>query len=170
MNVLDDPFVPSGEPLCSSLATGELPDLKCLGSLSISTTSGGRATSASVSAAAGIRQLSRATPSPTSPGFAASSATLNPYLTPLANHNARLFGSSALLLVFVGVFVGRRFVARVSCISLVCLLLALLAVFIGLLVPLAHNEDSLYAIARIITLIALAFLTSYSQLSLTNHT
>ena len=138
MNVLDEPFMPSREQSCFSLAAGEQPALTCSGARNTSLTSGLPATSPSV--LSGTRSSSRSTSAPTSYAPA-----LNSYLTPLANHNSRLFGSCALLLVFFGVFIGRRFVARVSSVALLCLLLALLAVFIGLLVPLAHSEDTKYA-------------------------
>ena len=147
MNVLEDQFMPSREPSCSSLAAslaaGEQLELTCSGARNMSPMSGLRATSPSV--VPGSRSTSRSTSSPTSSGFGSSAPALNSYLTPLANHNSRLFGSCALLLVFFGVFIGRRFVARVSSGALVCLLLALLAVFIGLFVPLAHSQDSKYA-------------------------
>lgn len=145
MNVFDDPFMPSSDPLCSSLAAGDQPPLKCPGTAS---TNGGRPTTSSIAPASGaaslLRSSSRFTASPASSSSSSSAQALNPYLTPLANHNARLFGSCALLLVFFGVFLGRRFVARVSSVALVSLVLALLAVFIGLFVPFAHYEDSRY--------------------------
>ena len=142
MNVLEDPLMPSREQSCSSLEAGAQPELTCSGSRNMSPTSGVRATSSAVPVG---RTPPRSTLAPTSAGFGSSTPALNSYLTPLANHNSRLFASCALLLVFFGVFIGRRFVARVSSVALVSLLLALLAVFIGLFVPLAHSEDSKYA-------------------------